>query len=251
MGRNRFGKVILILLAAAIVITMSSCSTLKGDAERTTTVSVSGNGIVYLDADMVKFSINIRETAKTTAEAQQLTNKKMAAVLDILKAHGIEDEIISTTALNFSSEYYWDNEKQTQVKSGEAVSQTVYVTMKDINEFPVLADDLGTNINGISFYNVSFDSTQKIVAGKTARELAYQDALQKAQLYAAQTGLELSRPLEINEGYVSFSSANFKRMYAEDAVATMAAAPEAAYGTQTPAGMLTAEIDISVTFELR
>ncbi|HAN42118.1 MAG TPA: hypothetical protein DCP98_01670, partial [Sphaerochaeta sp.] len=132
---------------------LASCSTLSGNAENPTTVSVSGSGIVYLEADTVKFSINVNETAETTGEAQQKTNQKMTQILDLLKDHGIEDENISTTALNFNSEYYWDNGKQ--IKIGESVSQTVYVTMKNIEEFSSLADDLGTQLSGISFYNVS------------------------------------------------------------------------------------------------
>lgn len=248
--RNTTKKLIIVLFAAITLALLASCSTLSGNAENPTTVSVSGSGIVYLEADTVKFSINVSETAETTGEAQQKTNQKMTQILDLLKAHGIEDENISTTALNFNSEYYWDNGKQ--IKIGESVSQTVYVTMKNIEEFSSLADDLGTQLSGISFYNVSFDSTQKIVASKQARELAYQNALEKAELYAKQAGLEVVRPLSINEGYVSYSTANYKSMYMEDAVMTMAAAEAApSYGTQTPTGLLSATIDVSITFELK
>ena len=239
--------ILLIIIAAATLL--CSCHTLDGAKEEATVVSVSGTGVVYLEADMVKFSINVNENADTTAEAQQKTNKKMAQILDILKRHGVEDNDISTTALNFSTDYYWDNGRQ--IKTGESVSQTVYVTLKDINEFPLIADDLGSQISGISFYNVSFDSTQKVVASRQARELAYQNALEKAQQYATQAGLSVSKPLSINEGYVSYASANYKRAYTEDAVVTMAAAAPEPYGTQTPTGLLSASIDVSITFELK
>ncbi len=242
---------IILTICAVFAALLCSCSTLDGAAKQENTiVSVSGTGIVYLEADMVKFSINVNETADTTAEAQQKTNKKMTQILDLLKKHGAEENDISTTALNFNTEYYWDNGKQTKV--GESVSQTVYVTLKDINEFSTLADDLGSQISGISFYNVNFDSTQKVIAGKSARELAYQNALEKAQQYAKQAGLEVARPVSINEGYISYASANYKRAYAEDAVVTMAAAAaEPTYGTQTPMGLLSASVDVNITFELK
>ncbi|MBR2282408.1 MAG: SIMPL domain-containing protein [Spirochaetales bacterium] len=246
--RNMSKNLVIILISAIVLALFASCSTLSGK-EEPTVVSVSGNGIVYLEADTVKFSINVSESAETTGEAQQRTNEKMSRILDILKQHGIEDEDISTTALNFSSDYYWDNGRQ--IKTGESVSQTVYVTMKNIEDFSSLADDLGNKLSGISFYNVSFDSTQKVVASKAARELAYQNALEKAQLYAKQAGLEVSRPLSINEGYVSYSTANYKSMYMEDMVMTMEAAAAPSYGTQTPTGLLSATIDVSVTFELK
>ena len=231
-----------------VLFALASCSTLGGTTDSTaTTVSVSGTGIVYLKADIVTFSINVNESAETTAQAQQKTNEKMTRILEILKSFGIEDTDISTTALNFSSEYYWDNGRQ--IKTGESVSQTVYVTMKDLDQFPKLADELGSKLTGISFYNVNFDSTQKEAAYSKARELAYQKALEKAELYAKSTGLDIARPVSINEGYVSYGSANYKRndmVFMEEAAATAAA-----YDTQTPTGLLSASIDVSVVFELK
>ena len=240
-----------LLILSVLLILLASCATTdKSTKTEPTVISVSGSGVVYLEADMVKFSIDVSETADTTGEAQQKTNKKMAQVLDLLKKHKVDDNDISTTALNFSTEYNWDNGKQ--IKVGEYVSQTVYVTMKDINEFSPLADDIGSKISGISFYNVNFDSTQKVVAGNTARELAYKNAYEKAQLYAKQAGLEVSRPISINEGYTSYATANYKRAYAEDSMVMMAAEGAAAkYSTQTPTGLLSASVDVNITFELK
>ncbi len=234
-----------IAILAIVAFALASCSTLSGTSKEKATVSVSGTGIVYLKADIVTFSINVNETAQTTAEAQQKTNEKMTRIFEILKAFDIKDENISTTALNFSSEYYWDNGKQ--IKTGEAVSQTVYVTMNDLDQFPKLADELGSKLSGISFYNVNFDSTKKEEAYSKARELAYQKALEKAELYAKSAGLEISRPISINEGYLSYGSANYKR---NDMVLMEEAATAASYQTQVPSGLLSASIDVSVVFEL-
>ena len=245
--KNLIGKLTFIAFLTIAMFALASCSTLSGASGKgPTTVSVSGTGIVYLKADIVTFSINVNETADTTAEAQQKTNEKMTRILEIRRAFDIKDDDISTTALNFSSEYYWDNGRQ--IKTGESVSQTVYVTMKDLDQFPKLADELGTKLTGISFYNVSFDSTQKEAAYAKARELAYQKAREKAELYAGSAGLEISRPVSISEGYISYGSANYKRndmVFMEQAAATAAG-----YDTQTPTGLLSASIDVSVVFEL-
>ena len=244
--KNIVKKLTFIAFLTIVMFVLASCSTLSGTSgNESTTVSVSGTGIVYLKADIVTFSINVNETANTTAEAQQKTNEKMSKILEILKAFDIKDDDISTTALNFSSEYYWDNGRQ--IKTGESVSQTVYVTMKDLDQFPKLADELGSKLTGISFYNVNFDSTQKEEAYNKARELAYEKALEKAELYAKSAGLEIERPISINEGYVSYGSANYKR---NDMVYMEAAATAAGYDTQTPTGLLSASIDVSVVFEL-
>ena len=242
-------KMTLFMAFAAIVLLLAASCTTTGTAatqSATTTVSVSGTGMVYLKADMVTFSINVNEIEQTTAQAQQAANRKMTLILDILKKHGIADDDISTTALNFSSEYYWDNGKQ--IKTGESVSQTVYVTMRNIAEFPTLADDLGNSLSGISFYNVRFDSSLKATANTKARELAYEDALRKAELYAKSAGLEVVRPLSISEGYSSYTNATYRM---EDAKVMAAEAPSPSYSTQAPSGLLSTSIEVSITFELK
>ncbi|MBR6347510.1 MAG: SIMPL domain-containing protein [Spirochaetales bacterium] len=246
---KRSMKTIMITAFSAIVLLLAASCTTMGAAStqsNSTMVSVSGTGIVYLKADMVTFSINVNELAPTTAEAQQAANKKMTMIFDILKKHNIADDDISTTALNFNSEYYWDNGRQ--IKTGESVSQTVYVTMREIADFPVLADDLGTALSGISFYNVRFDSSLKATANTKARELAYEDALQKAELYAKSAGLTVVKPVSISEGYSSYTNATYRM---EDAKVMAAAAPEPSYGTQAPSGLLSSSIDVSITFELK
>ena len=247
---NRATKILVISVCAVLSLAaLSSCSTLSGNGKEPTSVSISGTGTIYLKADIVTFSINVNETEATTAQAQQAANKKMTAILEILRKYGIEDDKISTTALNFNTDYYWDNGKQ--VKVGESVSQTVYVTMEDIDAFPQLSDELGTKVNGISFYNVRFDSSQKTKASAQARELAYQNALEKAELYAKAAGLEVVRPVSISEGYASFSTANYKSADAVMMLESAALAEEPTYGTQTPTGLLSASIDVSVVFELK
>ena len=243
---KRFNRILILLGCAVLTLAaLTSCHTLSNDTSMTT-VSISGTGTIYLKADIVTFSINVNETAPTTAEAQQAANKKMTAILDILRKFNIEDNKISTTALNFNSEYYWDNGQQ--IKVGESVSQTVYVTMEDIDSFPALSDELGSKLNGISFYNVRFDSSQKIKASAQARELAYRNALEKAELYAKTAGLEVVRPVSISEGYSSFTTANYKTA---DAVMMVEAAAAPTYGTQTPTGLLSSSIDVNVVFELK
>ena len=243
---TRFTSILAFL--AIVSITLISCSTLAPSSSQSgATVSVSGTGTVYLKADMVTFSININETAQTTAEAQQATNRKITAVLDILKSFKLGENDISTTALNFNTEYYWDNGKQ--VKTGESVSQTVYVTMKDIESFSKLADEMGKAISGIQLYNVRFDSSDKESAYTKARELAYEDALKKAQLYANSAGMAITGAQAISEGYSSYTTASYKT--ANAMVMEAAAASVMDYGTQTPTGLLTASIEVSVVFGLR
>ncbi|MCF0261850.1 MAG: SIMPL domain-containing protein [Sphaerochaetaceae bacterium] len=234
-------KSILILSIIALMC-FTSCSTLSKNSAQ---VSVSGKGIVYLQSDMVTFSINVDESAPTTSEAQQLTNQKISTILDILKAFDVKDEDINTTALNFGANYDWVDGNY--VKSGESVSQTIYVIMRNVDKFPSLVDQLGAQLSGIDLYSINFDSSQKADAYEKARELAYQDALEKAQTYASQTGFKTVVPVEVSEGNSSYGNAT----YADVEAAMAPLASSATYKTQAPSGRLSVTVNMQATFLIK
>ena len=244
-------KFSLILSALLILTLVCSCSTLtsgSSSASSGKTINVSGTGSVNLKADNVSFRIEVSETEETTGQAQQAANKKMNQLLEILRENGIKDDDISTTALNFSTDYTWrDGEQQ---KIGETVSQTVYVRMYNLDGFATLADAIGSNISGISFYNVTFGSTQSKEAESQARQLAYTDALKKAQTYAQAAGVTLGNPITIQDGssytYSNKMDSNAV-MFAEAAAVT----EDASYSTETPTGPLTVTASVDVVFEIK
>lgn len=240
-------KVLTVLSSVLLVFALVSCATANTET-RSTTINVSGSGVVNLTADVVTFTVSVSETADTTGEAQQATNKKVTKILEIIRSFGIEDKDITTASLSFSSEYYWDNVTGKQIKTGESVSQSLFVRMKNIDDFGALVDKLGASVSGISFYSVSFDAQDHSQAYIEARKLAYQDAYEKALAYAESAGKTLGDPLTINDGYASVSTrvsnASGKMMMAE------AAAPDAYY-TETPTGMLNVTANCDVVFELK
>ncbi len=227
-----------------VVLLAVSCTTTSNITSKT--INVSGTGSVNLKADNVSFRVEISETEDTTALAQQATNKKMSQLLAILRENGISDNDISTTALNFSTNYTWRDGQQQ--KLGETVSQTVYVRMYNLDGFASLADSIGSNISGISFYNVTFGSSKSKEAENQARELAYEDALKKAQTYAQAAGLTLGEPITIQDGNASTYS---NRMSNDAVMFAVAATEEAAYSTETPTGPLTVSASVEVVFEIK
>lgn len=234
----------LAILAMVVLLAVSCATTTTNTASKT--ISVSGTGSVNLKADNVSFRVEISETEDTTALAQQATNKKMSQLLAILHENGISDDDISTTALNFSTNYTWRDGQQQ--KLGETVSQTVYVRMYNLDGFASLADAIGSNISGLSFYNVTFGSSQSAEAENKAREIAYANALKKAQTYAQAAGLTLGQPLTIQDS----GSYTYSNKMSTDAVVFASAATESAsYSTETPTGPLTVSASVDVIFEIK
>lgn len=235
-----------IFLIVTGLLLLVSCSTVNNsNLTEKSTISVSGSGAVVMEADLVTFNIGVSETASTTGEAQQMANKKIAEILNLLRSFDIEDKDISTTNLSFYSDYYWEDGKQ--VKTGEQVSQNIYVTLRKKDAFASLMDKLGSSVTGITFNNVSFTASDKKEAQEKARRLAYEDAYEKAAVYAESCGLQVGKPVSISEGGAYFST----RVNADAKYEMAAATAEApAYGTEAPSGQQSVNVNCNITFEL-
>lgn len=216
-----------------------SCATSAKDATERT-ISVSGSGTVNLKADTVTFSVSVSEIADTTALAQRAANEKVARVLSVIRNFGIEEDCISTANLYFSTSYRWNDGEQ--IRTGEQVSQTINVKMKDMDNFGKLVDVLGT-INGISLNSVNFIASDYTEAAMKARQLAFENAHDKALVYSSMSNMELGSPVSITDGYDSYS--NYRSYVVDAKMATMEAA-----GTEAPAGLLSVTINVNVVFEL-
>lgn len=240
---KKFSFVFLSALLILLFVSCASAATGAGAVD-TSTVSVSGTGTVYLKADMVTFRVEVSETRDTTALAQQAANKKVSAILSVLRSFGIAEEDMATTSLSFYTDYMWENGKQ--IKNGETVSQSVAVKMKDLDNFSSLVDALGSSVSGITLSSVNFDVEDKTAAISAAREAAYSDALSKASAYAGYSNMNLGNPVSISEGYSSVSRAvnlDYKSLAASAAV-------EEAYSTEAPTGLLSVSVNVSAVFEL-
>lgn len=229
-------------LTAVIVVfcllAVSCATSAKDETERT--ISVSGSGTVNLKADTVTFSVSVSEIADTTALAQRAANEKVARVLSVIRNFGIEEDCISTANLYFSTSYRWNDGEQ--IRTGEQVSQTINVKMKDMDNFGKLVDVLGT-INGISLNSVNFIASDYTEAAMKARQLAFENAHDKALVYSSMSNMELGSPVSITDGYDSYS--NYRSYVVDAKMATMEAAR-----TEAPAGLLSVTINVNVVFEL-
>lgn len=238
-------KVLSLVVVTMVVLALATgCSTLGQTSDMVRTISVSGTGSVKLTPDIASFSVAVSELADTTAEAQAAVNAKMATLLGIIRAAGIDEKDISTTSLTFRPEYNWIDGKQEL--QGQRASQRLSVTIRGIDsndkKLSSLIDQLGT-VSGIEFTSVTFDRADKVAAYNEARELAVKKAEDKATRYASSSGMELGKPVSISE-----SSQTNTPMYRTTGNIMMAEAAydSVAYSTELPTG----EIEVSVTIYL-
>lgn len=229
-----------ILLIGMVALAMISCTSAQSLVR---TIEVSGTGEVTLEPDIATFSIQVSEKGETTKEAQREANGKMSVLLSTLRANGIAEKDLKTTAITLRPSYIWVENKQ--VLDGQVAAQSLSVTVRDLAKLGSIIDELAT-VSNISLNSIVLDKEDKSEGMAEARRLAVANARTKADLYAQESGTEVSNVVTISE-FSTASNPYNPRMK------VMAMASEAAYdmATEIPAGTLTLTATLSVVFEMR
>lgn len=235
MKLKRIAVFFLVLVALFL---LSSCLSSK-DIVRT--IEVTGTSEVTLTPDIASFSIQVSELGKTTSDAQNFANEKMAMILSVLRENKIAEEDIRTTSINLRPSYQWLEGKQ--YLEGQVASQSVSVTLRNLSILGIVIDQLG-EVSGIMLNSVMLDKEDKSEGQAQARALAVANALEKSQLYAKEAGMQVGKPITISE-YASVSNPYNPRM-------KLAMASEAAYdmATEVPAGTLQLSSTVSMVLEM-
>ena len=235
MNLKRIAALSLVLVALFL---LSSCLSSK-DLVRT--IEVTGTSEVTLTPDIASFSIQVSELGKTTSDAQHFANEKMAMILSVLRENKIAEEDIRTTSINLRPSYQWLEGKQ--YLEGQVASQSVAVTLRNLSILGTVIDQLG-EVSGIMLNSVMLDKEDKSEGQAQARALAVANALQKADLYAKEAGMQAGKPITISE-YASVSNPYNPRM-------KLAMASEAAYdmATEIPAGTMKLSSTVSMVLEM-
>ncbi len=233
-------QIALILLVALVAFAMAGCTSAQSLVR---TIEVSGAGEVTLEPDIATFSIQVSEKGETTKEAQRATNEKMGVLLSTLRANGIAERDLTTTAITLRPSYIWVENKQ--VLEGQVAAQTLSVKVRDLLKLGAIIDELG-EVSNISLNSIILDKEDKGEGMEEARRLAVANARSKAELYAREAGMVVSNVVTISE-YSSASNPYNPRLK------VMAMASEAAYdmATEIPAGTLTLTATLSMVFEMR
>ena len=153
---------------------------------------------VKAEPDLVNVSAGVTTDAPTAVEALRLNSVEMRKVIDRLKALGVAERDIQTTGINLNARYDYDQRQQRQIFRGYQASNTVSVTLRDIDETGKVLDALvvagATDLNGPSF-SLDDDTSAKAQARASAMTRGRAQALE----YARMAGYSDIRLLEINE----------------------------------------------------
>jgi len=201
-------------------------------------INVSGVGNSYQASDVATVTAGVVTQAATAQDAMRANAGKMNAVIDALKAAGIQSRHIQTSQLSLNPQYDYTNRKQPRITGYEA-RNTVSARSENLDQVGPMLDALvesgANNINGIQF------SIKDAEAAKSeARREAVKNARQKADEMATAAGVRLGRILQMSESTNSFSPQPVLRGFAA----------ESAQSTPVQGGQQTLSVTVNITYAI-
>jgi uncharacterized protein len=155
----------------------------RGEVKRVPDVAVISTGVITQSADAATV---MRDNAA-----------RMARVLAALKRAGVADKDVTTSAVNLSPQYRYNN-NQPPVITGYQANNQVTVRFRDITRSGVILDALvKEGANEINGPMLTIDNPE--AALDEARVAAIKAARTRGELYASAAGMKIKRIVSISE----------------------------------------------------
>ena len=199
-------------------------------------IAVASRGEVKVNPDRANIQISVQTRAETAAAAASENARKQKAVIDGLRALGIDAKDIATAGYNVYPEQRYEPNKE-PVVVGYNVTNTLSVDLKSINMVGPAIDAAlakGANmINSLQFFASNTES-----ARQEAIAIAVKKARSDADAAARAAGGSITGLLEINVGAYYPPPPRPLEMKVRGAIASSADTP-------ISAGDLTISVDVS------
>lgn len=161
-------------------------------------LSVTGHGRSSAAPDLALITLGVSTEAPTAEEAMSQNSGRQQAVIDALKAEGIEARDIQTAGLSLSPKMVYNNNEPPKM-AGYVAQNTVNVRVRDIEGLGSVLDRLvSTGANEIS--GISFARDDMAEAEDKARADAVTDARRRAEQMATAAGMKLGPIRMLSEG---------------------------------------------------
>ena len=210
-----------------------ACLALAPGVARAQTMSVSDVsritviGRAHMDVvpDIAILSLAVITEKPKAADAENANATAVQALIQDIKAQGIDARDIKTISLTLAPIYTEQRDLMRQVSNrvlrGYRARNAIAIKVRNLDKAGVLARRLiGKGAN--EFYGVRFGYTHKSEAHDKLRGAAVQDALRRAKAYLAPLGLKLGRVLEI----APIENSSAARMPALAAIPASGSAPD-------------------------
>jgi uncharacterized protein YggE len=204
------------------------------------TISVSGTGEVTGTPDTLIVDLGVAVLRSGVDQATTDAAALATAVIDAVKAMGVEERDIQTTNYAIWPEYDYGN--NTQTLRGYRVTNTISIKIRDLDKAGATIDAATAAGGDDAVVNgIRFDMEENGALITAAREAAWNDAKGKAEQLASLAGVGLGQAVSITESTSSNPPPIFYR--------EMAAA-DAAGATPIQPGEQVVSVTVNVSFAI-
>lgn len=160
-------------------------------------VSVEGKGEVKVQPDEIVLNLGVETRDRTLETAREQTDKKVAAILTVLKKAGVDAKHVQTTYMSVQPIYSGENYGQSTPDSYMA-QKSMTVTIRNISKFDEIMAGVykagGNRVDGIHYRSTKLEQHRE-----EARKLAVQAARRKADSLTKELGTKVGRVYNITE----------------------------------------------------
>ena len=231
-----------------ICVLVSGCHSALGEPLRVAiersvpTISVSGLGKVTVKPDEAIVTLGVSTENTSLQRAYKIHTEEMNAVIEAIKAIGIDSDDIQTTSYRVNPVYSQERKQpRNRLKPiGYRVSHQVNAKVRDLKLLGNVIDAAMKNEMTV-FNGIQFDSSRKDEIQQEARAKAVLDARERAEIMALNLKVKLGRVLKIIESGQAFPMPQQSFMMAET---------RAMSAPQIESGTLEIQATCQVTFEI-
>ncbi len=212
-------------------------------AKETPTVTATGTGHAEVAPDIAVLRFGVTARHKTVAAARDEVASGVGRLIELARSFGLDDEHISSAALNVRPDTSWNPETRTQEHRGFVVSRQLSFKLTDVSRLGELTERaLGLGVTEAS--PAMFDTSRRDALEMEALAAAAQDARARASATAKALDATVGKPVRLEVGGAFGPPQPMLR-------AAMAEA-EGMGGAETYApGLIRVEATVNATFELQ
>jgi uncharacterized protein len=172
-----------------------------------TTLQINAEAKINQAPDIAYITAGVTEERATASEAMTAQSASMNGVFSALQKAGIAAKDMQTSGLSLYPRYDYLEVKQRDGTTRGEQKLAGYVATNNVTARVRNLDTLGATIDslvkagGNTFSGVSFAIEDDKEIKNQARTQAMKDAIAKAEMYAAASGMRVARIVTISEGY--------------------------------------------------
>ena len=162
-------------------------------------VNVSGEGKIKVEPDQALITISVETKGNDAADVKKENDKKMDAVLKLIKKANIAQQDFQTQRVSLNPNYDYEKKKNYYL-----ATQTVQILLKDLSKYDALMEGtVDAGINRIN--NVEFKTSKLLQLQSDARKLAIKDAKTKADDFVSVLGQKVGKAITISDNSAGYN----------------------------------------------